>query len=130
MNFQIYCKMKKVKYLLIIALALVINMTSYAQEKKNFELSDFYERPTLQTKGVRGMNPMRDGETYGTIERGEFNIYNYKSGEMVNTLFSFRELIPEGDTLPIRAYNYVLSDDESKALFLTKAIFKIYLHIW
>ena len=127
MNFQIYIKMKKVKYLLIIALAFVVNMTSFAQEKKNFELSDIYERPTLQIKSVRGMNPMRDGETYGTIERGEFNIYNYKTGEKVNTLFNFRGLIPDGDTLPIRAYNYILSDDESKALFLTNVNY-IYRH--
>ena len=119
--------MKLVKYLLIIALAFVVNTTSYAQEKKNIDLSDLYERPTFQTKGVRGMNPMRDGETYGTIERGEFNIYNYKTGKLVKTLFSFRELIPEGDTLPIRAYNYILSDDETKALFLTNVNY-IYRH--
>ena len=127
MKFQIYNKMKKVKYLFIIALAFVINVTSYAQEKKNFELSDIYERPTFQMKGVRGMNPMRDGETYGTIEKGEFNIYNYKTGKMVKTLFSFSELIPKGDTLPIRAYNYVLSKDETKALFLTNVNY-IYRH--
>lgn len=119
--------MKKVKYLLIIALAVVLNATSYAQEKKNLELADIYERPTLQMKGIKGMNPMRDGETYGTIEQGEFNIYSYKTGKMVNTLFNFRELVPEGDTLPIRTYSYILSDDESKALFLTNVDY-IYRH--
>ena len=119
--------MKKVKYLLIIALAVFVNANLFAQEKKNFTLEDLYKRPTLQTKSVRGMNPMRDGETYGTIERGEFNIYNYKTGKMVKTLFSFMELVPEGDSLPIRAYNYVLSDDEIKALFLTNVNY-IYRH--
>lgn len=119
--------MKRVKYLLIIALAFFVNATSYAQQKKNFDLSDIYERPTFQINGVRGMNPMRDGETYGTIEKGDFNIYNYKTGKMVKTLFSFTELVPEGDTIPIRAYNYILSDDESKALFLTNINY-IYRH--
>lgn len=119
--------MKRVKYLLIIALAFFVNATSYAQQKKNFDLSDIYERPTFQINGVRGMNPMRDGETYGTIEKGDFNIYNYKTGKMVKTLFSFKELVPEGDSLPIRAYNYILSDDESKALFLTNINY-IYRH--
>ena len=119
--------MKKVKYLLIIALAFLLNANSLAQEKKNLTLEDLYERPTFQTKGVRGMNPMRDGETYGTIERGEFNIYNYKTGKKVNTLFNFMELVPKGDSLPIRAYNYILSDDETKALFLTNVNY-IYRH--
>lgn len=127
MNFQIYIKMKKVKYLLIIALAFLLNANSLAQEKKNLTLEDLYERPTFQTKGVRGMNPMRDGETYGTIEHGEFNIYNYKTGKKLNMLFNFMELVPKGDSLPIRAYNYILSDDEKKALFLTNVNY-IYRH--
>ena len=119
--------MKKAKYLLIIVLAVIGVSVANAQEKKDFELSDIYERPTFQMKGVRGMNPMRNGDTYGTIEKGEFNIYNYKTGKVVNTLFRFNELIPEGDSLPIRAYNYALSDDESKVLFLTNVNY-IYRH--
>ena len=119
--------MKKAKYLLIIVLVFVVNAISYAQEKKNFQLSDFYELPTLQTKSVRGMKPMRDGDTYGTIERSEFNIYSYKSGKLVKTLFNFLELVPEGQEMPLRVYNYILSDDESKALFLTNVNY-IYRH--
>ena len=108
-------------------LALVANISSFAQQKKNFELADIYERSTFRVKGVRGMNPMKDGTTYGTIENGEFNIYSYKTGKKVNTLFSFSELIPEGDTLPIRAYDFQLSEDESKALFVTNVNY-IYRH--
>ena len=108
-------------------LALVANISSFAQQKKHFELADIYERSTFRVKGVRGMNPMKDGTTYGTIENGEFNIYSYKTGKKVNTLFSFSELIPEGDTLPIRAYDFQLSDDESKALFVTNVNY-IYRH--
>ena len=119
--------MMKIKCLLIIMLALVANISSFAQQKKNFELADIYERSTFRVKGVRGMNPMKDGTTYGTIENGEFNIYSYKTGKKVNTLFSFSELIPEGDTLPIRAYDFQLSEDESKALFVTNVNY-IYRH--
>ena len=127
MNFQIFSKMKNIKYLLIIVLALTGITMANAQEKKNLELSDVFERPVFQMKGVRGMNPMRDGDTYGTIEKGEFNIYNYKTGKMVKTMFRFNELIPEGETTPIRAFNYTLSDDESKVLFLTNINY-IYRH--
>ncbi|MGN0032470.1 MAG: S9 family peptidase [Candidatus Limimorpha sp.] len=119
--------MMKIKCLLIITLALFANFSSFAQQKKNFELADIYERPTFRAKGVRGMNPMKDGASFGTIENGEFNIYSYKTGKKVNTLFRFNELIPEGDTQPILAYDYVLSDDESKALFVTNVNY-IYRH--
>lgn len=119
--------MRRIKCLLIIALMLVSGMRVNAQEKKNFELSDIYEMPTFQAKGVKGMNPMRDGNSYGTIENGEFNIYEYKTGNKVSTLFRFSELIPEGENEAIRPYNYTLSDDESKVLFLTNVDY-IYRH--
>ncbi|MBQ2853423.1 MAG: S9 family peptidase [Bacteroidales bacterium] len=90
-----------------------------AQEKKNLELADIYERPTFATKRVVGMNPMKDGNTYATLEKGKLNIYNYKTGEKVNTLFDMRELILPGDSVATPLYStYTLSDDESKVLFM------------
>ena len=90
-----------------------------AQEKKNLELADIYERPTFSTKRVVGMNPMKDGNTYATLEKGKLNIYNYKTGKKVNTLFDMRELILPGDSVATPLYStYTLSDDESKVLFM------------
>ena len=90
-----------------------------AQEKKNLELADIYERPTFATKRVVGMNPMKDGNTYATLEKGKLNIYNYKTGKKVNTLFDMRELILPGDSVATPLYStYTLSDDESKVLFM------------
>mgnify|MGYP003417638219 FL=1 len=90
-----------------------------AQEKKNLELADIYERPTFATKRVVGMNPMKDGNTYATLEKGKLNIYNYKTGKKVNTLFDMRELILPGDSVATPLYStYILSDDESKVLFM------------
>ena len=119
--------MKKVKYLLIIALAFVVSTTAYAQEKKNFELSDFYERPTLLINSVTGMNPMRDGKTFGTVEAGNFNIYDYKTGDKIKTLFNIKGQVPDGDSVPIRVRDFSLSDDESKVLILTNKKY-IYRH--
>ena len=119
--------MKNIKYLLIIALTLFVNATALAQEKKNIELADVCERYTFYFNRIMGMTPMRDGETYGTEENDEFNIYNYSSGKKEKTLFKFSELVPEGDTLPIRARDFIVSDDESKILFVTNVNY-IYRH--
>lgn len=120
--------MNKAKYLLIIMFLLSGVFTLKAQEKKNFDLQDLYERPTFSTKGVRGMNSMKDGSTYATLEKGELNIYNYKTGKKVKTLFNMRELILPGDTVPVPLYGtYFLSDDESKVLFMNN-LNMIYRH--
>ncbi len=111
--------MNKIKSLLIIMFLLNGVFAINAQEKKNLELADIYERPTFATKRVVGMNPMKDGNTYATLENGKLNIYNYKTGKKVNTLFDMRELILPGDSVATPLYStYTLSDDESKVLFM------------
>ena len=107
------------KHLLISLFLVLGTLCAYAQEKKNITLEDLYRRPAFYAKGVRGMNSMNDGSTYATFEKGELNIYNYKTGKLVKSLFSFSELIPEGEEAPIGMQDYALSDDESKVLFLT-----------
>ena len=111
--------MNKVKYLLVIMFLMSGMFAANAQEKKNLELADLYERPTFSMKRVVGMNPMKDGNTYATLEKGKLNIYNYKTGKLVKTLFDMRELVLIGDSLPLPLYStYELSDDESKVLFM------------
>ena len=111
--------MNKIKSLLIIAFLLNALCFANAQEKKNFELADIYERPTFSIKSVRGMNPMNDGNTYATLEKGVLNIYNYKTGKKVKSLFNMMDLVLPGETetLPLYA-TYTLSDDETKVLFM------------
>ena len=111
--------MNKVKYLLVIMFLMSGMLAANAQEKKKLELADIYERPTFSMKRVVGMNPMKDGNTYATLEKGKLNIYNYKTGKLVKTLFDMRELVLPGDSLPLPLYStYELSDDESKVLFM------------
>ena len=113
---------------LLFSLFLIVGtISASAQEKKNFELEDLYMRSTFSTKGVRGMNSMKDGKTYGSFEKGALNIYNYKTGKLVNTLFSINDLVLPGDSLPIRLQNYELSQNEDKVLCLTEMEY-IYRH--
>ena len=109
----------KIKYLFISLFLVIGTIVASAQEKKNFELEDLYQRGTFYAKSVRGMNSMKDGKTYASFEKGQLNIYNYKTGKLANTLFSITDLVMEGADMPIALQNYELSDNEDKMLCVT-----------
>ena len=109
----------KFKYLLISMFLVFGTLSASAQEKKNFELEDLYMRPTFYAKSVRGMNSMKDGKTYASFEKGQLNIYNYKTGKLEKTLFGISDLVLEGEDMPIALQNYELSANEDKMLCIT-----------
>ncbi|MBR4561342.1 MAG: S9 family peptidase [Bacteroidales bacterium] len=112
---------------LLVSLFLVFGtLSASAQEKKNIELEDIYS-PKFYAKTVRGMNSMKDGKTYASFERGELNIYNYKTGKLEKTLFGIADLVMEGEDLPIAFSDYELSANEDKMLVATD-IESIYRH--
>ena len=109
----------KFKYLLVSLFLVFGTLSASAQEKKNFDLEDLYQRGTFYAKSVRGMNSMKDGKTYASFEKGQLNIYNYKTGKLEKTLFGINDLIMHPDSLPIGLQNYELSANEDKMLCLT-----------
>ena len=117
----------KFKHLLISLFLVLGAVSASAQEKKNIELEDIYMRPKFYAKSVRGMNSMKDGKTYASFERGELNIYNYKTGKLEKTLFGITDLVMEGEDLPIAFSDYELSANEDKMLVATD-IENIYRH--
>ena len=117
----------KTKYLLISLFLVMGTLLASAQEKKNFELEDLYARPTFYAKSVRGMNSMKDGKTYASFEKGQLNIYNYKTGKLEKTLFGIADLVIEGEELPIGLQDYELSANEDKMLCATE-MESIYRH--
>ena len=117
----------KFKYLLVSLFLVFGTLSASAQEKKNFELEDLYVRPTFFAKSVRGMNSMKDGKTYASFEKGQLNIYNYKTGKLEKTQFGITDLVLEGEDLPIGLQDYVLSDNEDKMLCATE-MESIYRH--
>ncbi len=117
----------KFKYLLVSLFLVFGTLLATAQEKKNFELEDLYQRGTFYAKSVRGMNSMKDGKTYASFERGELNIYNYKTGKLEKTLFGISDLVMEGEDMPIGFQEYELSANEDKML-VTTDMESIYRH--
>ena len=117
----------KFKYLLVSLFLVFGTLSASAQEKKNFELEDLYVRPTFYAKSVRGMNSMKDGKTYASFEKGQLNIYNYKTGKLEKTQFGITDLVLEDEDLPIGLQDYVLSDNEDKMLCATE-MESIYRH--
>jgi dipeptidyl-peptidase-4 len=117
----------KVKYLLVSLFLVFGAISASAQEKKNFELEDLYKRPTFYAKSVRGMNSMKDGNTYASFEKGQLNIYNYKTGKLEKTLFGIADLTMFPDSLPIGLQDYELSANEDKMLCVTETE-SIYRH--
>ena len=117
----------RIKYLLISMFLVLGTLSASAQEKKNFELEDLYMRPTFYAKSVRGMNSMKDGKSYASFEKGQLNIYNYKTGKLVKTLFGISDLVLEGEDMPIGLQDYELSVNEDKMLCATE-MESIYRH--
>ena len=109
----------KIKYLFISLFLVIGTISASAQEKKNFELEDLYQRGTFYAKSVRGMNSMKDGKTYASFEKGQLNIYNYKTGKLEKTLFGISDLVLESEDLPIGLQDYELSANEDKMLCVT-----------
>ena len=117
----------KFKYLLVSLFLVFGTLLASAQEKKNFDLEDLYMRPTFYAKSVRGMNSMKDGKTYASFEKGQLNVYNYKTGELEKTLFGISDLVLNAEGAPIGLQDYVLSDNEDKMLCATE-MESIYRH--
>ena len=117
----------KFKYLLVSLFLVFGTLSATAQEKKNFDLEDLYMRPTFYAKSVRGMNSMKDGKTYASFEKGQLNIYNYKTGKLEKTLFGITDLTLHPDSLPIGLQDYELSANEDKMLCATE-MESIYRH--
>jgi dipeptidyl-peptidase-4 len=120
--------MKKIFLFSLLVLALLNPFGSNAQQdKKTINMSDIWSSGIFYPKMVRGLNPLKDGQTYAVIEDSLLNVYRYNSGEKVKSLLNSKTLIPQGDDKPIRLSSYVLSSDETKVLIPTQTE-SIYRH--
>src|SRR5690349_15684080 len=100
--------MKKLQIIFFLALS----VTVCAQKQVTVE--DFTTQNTFNQKSVSGINWMKDGKFYSTIESNKIVKYDITSGKAVETIFDGATATPK---LEIRSYSF--SEDEKKILLLT-----------
>ena len=105
------------KKILLICLAFLVINPVFSQ-KKNITLDDLWKNYSFFPKNYNSLNSMNNGEHYVSLENSELgqelNIYKYKDGEKVRTLFKSDEFDLK------RITNYSFSNDEKKLLLETQ----------
>lgn len=109
--------MKKL-FILLISSFLLVPGFLFSQENE-ITLDDLFGSRKFFPKGVYGLTPMKDGNTYSRQDSDSINVYGYEFGDYIKTLAVGKEMIPEGDTTPIDLSDYTLSPDEQKLLIAT-----------
>jgi len=106
------------KKILLICLSFLAINTLFSQ-KKNITLDDLWKNYSFFPKNYNSLNSMNNGEHYVSLENSELgqelNVYKYKDGEKVRTLFKSDEFDLK------RITNYSFSNDEKKLLFETQS---------
>jgi len=120
--------MKKICFL-ILNFTLTFTFT-FAQNK--ITLEDIFLKGTFSEKSAAGFTPMNDGQHYvqqqpDASDYPNYLVYDFKTGNVIDTLVKGQNLIPEGSQSPIQPENFSLSSDETKILFTTESE-KIYRH--
>ena len=105
------------KKILLLCLSFLAVNTMFSQ-KKNITLDDLWKNYSFFPKNYNSLNSMNNGEHYVSLENSELgqklNIYKYKDGEKVRTLFKSDEFDLK------RITNYSFSNDEKKLLLETQ----------
>ena len=84
---------------------------------KKISLEDIFKNRNFASKGVSGLNSMKDGEHYSQVKKDSLNVYEYATGNLTQTLVTSKNLMPAGDTTPVSMGSYSFSTDEKKILF-------------
>lgn len=112
------------KIFLSVIAAATLSITLPAQSVKQITNEDIFVKGTFRQDGVYGMNWLKSGEHYaafGTgVEGSKLFRYEIKSGKKLDVIFDEDELIPEGQSKPIKSTGFTFSPDESKILFTTE----------
>ena len=119
--------MKLFKLIVLSVLVLSGSIVVAQEESKNIKLEDIWKHYKFLPKSIKGMNSLSDGTHYTSLINGSLIVYDYKTGDSVNTLLFADKLIPKGEETPIKLNSFSINNDESKFLIPTKTE-SIYRH--
>ncbi|QJW91218.1 S9 family peptidase [Spirosoma taeanense] len=93
-----------------------------AQTRQNITLDDIWGRNQglLNQRTVAGVNWMKTGGYYTTLDAGRIVTFSIVSGQPVETLFDQRQATSLGAARPLQIDDYQLSADERKLLITTE----------
>lgn len=89
---------------------------SQTSKEPALSLEDIWMSGRFRTERVRGMNAMKDGQSFSRLEGGEFPSivkYDFASGEKIETIFN-------GADQQLKFDSYQFNDDESKLILSTQ----------
>jgi dipeptidyl-peptidase-4 len=109
--------MKKQFFLLLASLILVTG--PLFSQQKELTINDIWGSRQFYPKGISGLVPLKDGETYSLTKGDSINVYSFETGAFIKTLGLRNTMINEGDTAPVELNNYTFSKDEKKILIAT-----------
>jgi dipeptidyl-peptidase-4 len=78
--------------------------------------NDIYKDRKLIPKGIRGLKSMNDGKTYCVLENDSVNVYDYRKGTYMKTIFTRNDLIIEGTDSTIYLGRYTFDQSETKVI--------------
>ncbi|MTI29694.1 S9 family peptidase [Xanthovirga aplysinae] len=116
--------MKKLFIFCCLAFGLLSWKEGVSQEKREVTLEDVFKKGIFRQKSVSGINWMKDGRFYTSLEhtkKADYVIkYNITTGAIADTLVNGETLYKEGQTSSLRFTSYTLSADEDKILIATE----------
>lgn len=101
-------------------LLLLLFIGSAAVAQKSITVDDFTTRPTFSARSVGGINWMKDGKFYSSLQNNKVVKFNITTGEAVETLVDGTAITPA-----ITIDDYTFSADEKQVLIST-AVESIY----
>ena len=103
--------------LLIAAAGLLMLPAGVQAQKKSISLEDIFKNRKFSSRGVSGIRSMRDGIHFSQVKNDSLNVYEYETGKYTKTVLTSKQLVPQGDSLPLPISSYEFSDDENKLMF-------------